>query len=437
MNNTEHIRSALEQDRITRLQLTVVLICFVMNMLDGMDVVVIAYAAPVLAENWSITPEKLGVIFGSGLVGMAAGSLLLAPLADRVGRRNIMMVSLIFMGVGTLLSGFAQSENQLIVLRFLCGLGIGAMLPTSSTMSAEYAPSRMQNILICLVLSGYPIGAMLTGVVSAWIIPEFGWRAIFIVSGMGTLLILPFVYALLPESLVFLVNCRPVGALAKVNRTLRRMGCPEIDELPSVPTRARAENTPVAELFAEGRKMKTIALWIAYFLSFASIYFLHSWIPRLATGAGYSIEFAIYAGTIFNLGATLGIVSFGYLSQLFNLERMIVLFLLASAGIMLTFGYVLDTWITLFLFALLGFFIQGGFSGFYIFCAQFYPTEIRNTGIGWAIGVGRSGAIIGPVIAGTLVGMGFGMAATVAFFSVPLVVAASVISLIKAEPGSS
>lgn len=425
------IRAMLEHGKITLLQVTVFVICVFMNMLDGMDVLVIAYAAPALAADWSTPPETLGTIFSAGLFGMAAGAAFLAPFADKIGRRNMIMICVIVMGTGIFLTANSQSEWQLIALRFFSGLGIGSMLATAATMGAEYAPDRNRNLIVSIILSGYPIGATLSGLAAASIIPEYGWRAMFIVAGSATLVTLPIVWFLLPESLDFLIKTRPRNALQRANGILKRMGHDAVSELPPAPEQIKPAS--VSELFKHGRKMPTIWLWTAFFMSFVTLYFLTSWIPKLASSTGISMKLAIYAGTVFNLGAFFGIVTQGYLSLKFGLRRIISFYLLGTAVLMCIFGYVSESWIILLLFGLIGWGVQGGFVGFYSVAARLYPTAVRNTGIGWGIGAGRIGAIVGPKIGGTLIGMGLTLTTNFLIFSVPILIAAVATRLIKSD----
>jgi len=425
------IRAMLEHGKITSLQVTVFVVCVFMNMLDGMDVLVIAYAAPALAADWSTPPEMLGTIFSAGLFGMAAGAAFLAPFADKIGRRKMILICVIVMGTGIFLTAYSQSELQLIALRFISGLGIGSMLATAATMGAEYAPDRNRNFIVSIILSGYPIGATLSGLVAASIIPEYGWRAMFLVAGSATLITLPIVFFLLPESLDFLIKTKPKGALEKANRILKRMGHEAVTELPPAPEEIKQAS--VKELFMHGRKLPTIWLWLAFFMSFVTLYFLTSWIPKLASSTGISMKLAIYAGTVFNLGAFFGIVSQGYLSLKFGLRRIISFYMVGTAVLMWVFGYVSESWIILMLFGLIGWGVQGGFVGLYSVAARIYPTEVRNTGIGWGIGAGRTGAIVGPKIGGTLIGMGLTLTTNFLIFSVPMIIAAIATRMIKSD----
>ena len=423
------IRELIDSRPMTGLQYTVIILCFLLNVVDGMDVLVISYAARALATEWAISPEALGVVFSAGLFGMTAGALFLAPIADYLGRRTLILFCLVVMSAGILLTAYAQNITQLTALRFATGLGIGAMLASAATMTAEYAPDRRKNFLVSAVLAGYPVGATLSGVVAASIIPEFGWRTMFTVAGLATALAFPLVYLFLPESLNFLVKVRPANALEKANRILRSMGCSELSELPIAV--AAAARSKVSSLFAAGKNAPTLWLWLAFFMSFATLYFLLSWIPLLAASTELSPRLAIYAGAVFNLGAIFGILLQGYSSQVLGLRRAIGVFLVGAAGLMAVFGLVSGSVAVLALFGLIGFAVQGGFTGLYSVAARLYPTEVRTTGVGWAIGAGRTGAIIGPVLGGIFIGLGLSMSANFMIFAVPLVVAAVATALIR------
>lgn len=415
------IGSIIDQGKITGLQISVFFICLLMNMLDGMDVMVIAYAAPSLSDAWSIAPGTLGTVFSAGLLGMTLGAMLLAPIADKIGRRRMILACVLAMGFGTLATAFTQTVAQLIALRILSGLGIGALLATAATMTAEYVPARYRNLIMSFVFAGYPLGAFLSGLVAASIIPTYGWTSIFVVAGFATLATFFLVWFILPESLEFLVKTRPPNGLKEINRILARMDQPVLETLPPAPTGEKIKRASVAALFAEERRSRTTWLWIAFFTAFSTLYFLATWIPKLASNTGLSLELAIYAGTVFNLGAFIGMISQGYFSHNFGLRKTICVFLIGTAVLMVLFGMWSKPVVILTMFGFIGFGLQGGFVGLYAVAARLYPTEIRNTGIGWGIGAGRLGAIIGPKVGGTLVGMGLTLTTNFMIFALPLV----------------
>ena len=364
------VKSVIDQSAMTSLQLIVVLICCVLNMVDGMDVMVIAYVAPSLSQEWAIGPEALGGVFSAGVFGMTLGAVVLAPRADAIGRRPTILLCIVIITAGILATALASSVTHLVVLRFLSGLGIGAMLATVATLVAEYSPDSKRNFLVGFALAGYPIGATLSGLIAAQVVPEYGWRAMFLVAGGISALTLPLVFWWLPESITFLVRRRPVNALHHVNRILHRM---RLHALASLPDDAQvASQAGVAALFAGERRRSTILLWLAFLMSFATLYFLISWIPKLASTTGLSVELAIYSGSVFNLGAAMGILTQGYLSLRFGLKRVIAGFLFATAALMGVFGYFHDAAWILLLFGLIGFGVQGGFTGVYC-CRETLP----------------------------------------------------------------
>ena len=427
----EDVRSLIDRSRISTLQMSVFGICFFIMALDGMDVLVVSYAAPSMVAEWAISPGTLGVVFSVGLLGMTAGAMFIAPYADRIGRRAIILLSFLFTGFGPLATAVVPSVEFLIVLRFITGLGIGAILASVATMTAEFAPDRQRNFILLSILAGYPIGAMIFGVVAAELIPVFGWRALFALAGIASLAAFPLVWMLLPESPTFLIRVRPAGALEKVNRIIERMGHARLNDLPPVPTEVVARS--VKGLFSAELSQATIFLWLAFFMNFATLYFLASWIPKLASSAGLALNLAIYAGAVFNLGAVFGITLSGYLSQKFGLRRTISSFLLLTALVMMLFGFAQGSATILPLFGLIGFLIQGGFVGLYAVAARLYPTEIRTTGVGWAIGAGRTGAIAGPFVGGLLIAYGLSIGANFRWFAGPLILAGIFTLLIKSH----
>ncbi len=429
--NAEDAGSLIDRSAISRMQMAVFGVCFLMNALDGMDVLVISYAAPVLADEWSIAPGALGAVFSAGLLGMTTGAMFIAPFADRIGRRAMIMFSVLLTGFGVLATSAAQSVESLMLLRFISGLGIGAMLASVATMAAEFAPDRQRNLSLGTVLSGYPVGATLFGVIAADVIPALGWQTVFVIAGITTLATFPLVWVLLPESLTFLIRVRPVDALEKVNRIIGRMGHAHLSELPPAPVEVASRS--VKSLFGAGLSRSTVFLWLAFFMNFAALYFLASWIPKLAVSTGLALNLAIYAGAVFNLGAVLGIALAGYLSQKLGLRRTISSFLFLTAVVMMLFGAVRGASTILPLFGLIGFLAQGGFVGLYAVAARLYPTEIRTTGVGWAIGAGRTGAIACPLVGGMLVGAGLSIGANFRWFAITLILASIFTLLIKSS----
>ena len=409
-------------ERMTPLHWGVIALCFALNMLDGMDVLVMSYAAPLVMAEWDVGAARFGAVFSAALVGMAIGAVALAPLADRYGRRRLVLLSTVVIGLGMIVTAQTDSLAALATWRFLTGLGVGSMLATLTAVAAEFSTPARRNLLVGLVLSGYPVGATLAGFVAAPWLESMGWRWLFQVAGAASLLFIPLVFALMPESRAFLLARQPRDALGRVNRIQRRLGLGELEALP--PPAVASEKSGPGRLFEGRQQHDTPWLWATFFLSFLALYFLLSWVPKLAVNAGLPLNQAVYAGALFNLGAFFGILILGHASNRFGLQRMIILFFALTVGGMLLFGGLnVSLPILLAEVFLLGFFMQGGFVGLYAAAAQIYPPEIRTTGVGWAIGAGRTGAIVGPWVGGHVIALGWSIGTTFAIFALPCLLA--------------
>ncbi|MFZ9660786.1 MAG: MFS transporter [Chitinophagaceae bacterium] len=413
-----HPKNEIDNSPMRLVQYVTIIVCFLMNILDGMDVIIISYTAPAIAKDWNISPANLGIVFSSGLVGMTVGAMFFAPYADNVGRKSLMLISAVIMSSCIYLTKFADNINVLMIFRFLSGIGLGAMLACTAALTAEYTPNKSKDFWVSIVIMGTPVGAVISGLASATVISMGGWQHAFEWAGMITFLAVPILYFFLSESFDFYLKAQPKNALQKANAILKKLHMPLMEILPQKSEEQHLEVSVKTLLGSEYRRA-TLQLWVSLFLAFSTLYFMINWIPKLAANAGVSIQSAIYAGTIFNLGAIIGIATQGYLSSRFGLKKTIGVILIFTSLIMLCFGFFMGSDIVLFIFFLLGFGIQGGFVGLYALAARMYPTRIRSTGVGWAIGSGRLGGIIGPIIGGLLVGMGLNMTQNFWVFAIP------------------
>ena len=386
--------------KLNRLQWSIIAVCFFCNMLDGMDVLIISFTAPVIATQWKISPEALGLVFSSGLIGMTLGAVALAPFADRYGRKLLMLLAALLMSGSIYLTSWATSLESLMVFRLLSGLGIGIMMATSAALTAEVVPSKTRGFWVSLIVAGYPVGAVLTGLISASFIGKYGWEQLYVLAGGVSLIALPVLYFFLKESAVF--------KEVKAEKFVSPSG-----------------------LFTSNYRYNTLKLWLALFLCFATLYYLISWIPKLASNAGLPLELAIYAGTVFNSGAVFGILVQGYLSTKFGLTKVVGNLLILSMLFLVGFGLFKGSAVLLVILFLLGFGVQGGFVGLYAIAASLYTTQIRTTGVGWSIGLGRIGGIIGPVVGGILVAAGFTMVEGFSSFALPIGLAGLLTRLIR------
>jgi benzoate transport len=420
-SSSKIISDVIDLGKISTLQILIITIALVLNMLDGFDVTSMSFTAHAIGEQLNLPADKLGIVFSAALAGMMAGAMFLAPYSDVIGRRKLVLLAITAIGSSMLLTVFATQLWQLVIIRTITGLGVGAMLASLAALCAEYTPIRYRSLSVVSITAGYPLGATLGGFIAAPLIPAYGWQSVYLLAGGATLLMLIPVFFLVPESLQFLFNKRPVGALERVNTTLARLGKDPLEALPVADVTSEASKANVFSLLTEDRRRLTLTLWTSFFFCFICLYFLMSWIPKLVINAGLPEAQGIYAAVAFNGGGVLGIVSLGWLSARIGLSTLIGSFLASSAACMVIFAMTSDSLPLLLSLLLIGFLLQGGFTGLYAVAAKVYPTEVRATGVGWAIGLGRFGAVVGPYVGGLLIVAGFSMESNFIIFAIPLI----------------
>ncbi len=423
MSVTERAPVIAEPGGWTGLSVLVVGLCFLINAVDGMNVLLVSYLAPMMAKDWGLSSTTLGAVFSAGLVGMAIGGLVLAPFGDRYGRRPLILGSLLLMSVGMVGSGFARSVAELLGARVIVGMGIGTALACMTALVAEFAPARRRNFAVGLLQGGYPIGATATGFVTAWAVGSHSWRSILLFSGFGSLAFFPLVFLLLPESISFLLHAQPKNALEKLNRIRRRLNTTALEALPKL-EQADERKGVLRTLLGERLRHDTLLLWCAIFFGFMVLYSIVSWIPKLAIDAGLNPRAGIYAGSVYNIGAFVGTVALARLAEVLGLKPLIGTFLLAAAVLLIVFGGVPMPVAGVLLTAFaIGVTLQGGFNGIYPLSACVYPVRVRSSGLGWAMGVGRAGAVIGPLLSGYILSLHVPLVVLFVVLAVPLVIA--------------
>jgi len=397
--------AVVNRARFGSLQFGVTALCFVIAMLDGFDTQSIAFVAPRIAEDWGLTPAAFGPIFSVGLVGLMLGAFLLSPAADRFGRKTIILISTVIFGVFALLTATADSMQALLIYRLLTGLGLGAAMPNIIALTSEYAPDRLRATLVTVMFCGFPLGSTVGGLISSWLIANWDWHAVFVLGGVLPLLLTPVLMALLPESVRFLVaRGAPERRIAPIVRRIDPDVSPQAfiqgmkDEQSSA-----AKGFSVFQLFREGRATVTALLWVAFFMNLLVMYFLVNWLPTLLKGAGLPLSLAILSTATLNLGGVIGAIVLGRLIDKLSPYLVLGAAYAASAAFIavIAFGGVNLT-VLLTGAALSGFGVVGAQIGCNALAASVYPTAIRATGVGWALGVGRIGAIVGPLVGGML-----------------------------------
>lgn len=408
-DRTGALRGLLAAAPMSRLQIIAVALSIALNALDGFDVLAATFAAPGISAEWRISPAALGVALSSGLAGMAAGSLLLAPAGDRVGRRPLILFCLLLMTGGMFLTATATGLTSLCLWRAVTGVGIGGMLAAINAVAAEFANEKRRDLSVALMTVGYPAGGLIGGFAVAGLVEDFGWRSIFLFGGVVTALFVPLIWLFLPESLEHLSRQRSARARATLDGLLRRMGHAALDAALVETPRQEAGKGGARELFGPVYRRMTILLILAYFLHISTFYFFSGWLPKLISDIGYSTPDAIRTSAIMSLGGVLGGALLGWMAPKLGLKRLVVAAMIGTSVTMAVFGNV-DGLATMQRVAFaVGLCVFGGIVGLYASLARAFPARMRVTGTGLAIGLGRGGAVIGPIVGGLLLQAGLRM----------------------------
>ena len=419
------VRARIDEGPVVPLMWLVVFLGFLLNLADGIDVVAMSVTAPSVAAAWGLERAALGPLFSAALFGMAIGAAGLAPLSDRLGRRLLLVAAMLLVGLSMLAVSWIEgmaSVTVFSILRFVSGLGIGVIFGSAPALASEFMPSRYRSLAVSLVVMGYPVGAVLAGPIANALIPDYGWTAVFTAGGVLTLCIAVVTWALLPESPEFLASRagnRPDREVV-VNSLLARL---DRDPVSAVETNiSRPIATPVAQILTAERRLRTLALWVIYFMGFLTMYFMLSWIPTLFVDSGYARAQGIEALTGFNLGAVPGILVLAFLTTRLSLVPLLSLFFVSASAVLAYVGLAepsgLDSLMVLMFVG--GVFLHGGFTCLYALATKTYPSDIRAAGVGWAAGLGRTGAIVSPLLAAMLISMGWGMYSLFLVFALPL-----------------
>jgi benzoate transport len=391
-------------ERMGAFQIAAVVICILLNAVDGFDVLSISFASPGIAADWGVDRAALGLVLSMELIGMAVGSVLIGGVADRIGRRPVIILCLLIMAAGMIAAAFAHDVVSLSAYRMLTGLGIGGMLASVNAMVAEYASDKHRHLCVTIMAAGFPIGAVAGGAVASQLLNQYSWHAVFLLGAGFTLVLLPIVLVMLPESISFLARARPKRALERINATLKRMGHETVASLPDL---AGAETKRRVGLFSKRWFGLILLLTVAYFAHIMAFYYILKWIPKIVVDMGYAPPLAGGVLVWANVGGAIGAIFLGLLSQRFNVKGLVIGALVLSIGMLVVFGRGYDTLLELSLVAAVtGFCTNAAVVGLYALMASYLPTELRAGGTGFVIGVGRGGAALGPIVAGIMFASG-------------------------------
>jgi benzoate transport len=426
-------RDTISRSSMTAMQMLVIGITIGLNALDGFDVLSISFASPGIDAEWGIDRGQLGLVLSLELIGMAVGSVLLGGVADRIGRRRTMLGCLVAMAIGMFMATTVRGIVDLSFWRVLTGLGIGGMLAAINAVAAEFSNAKRRHLSVSLMAIGYPIGAVAGGLVVAQLLQGNDWRVVFYFGAAVTTLFIPVVYFFVPESVHWLVQKQPSGALDNVNRSLRRLGYAAVSALPAVTAAQRTQS--IADIFGPALRTVTILVTAAYFFHILTFYFIVKWVPSLVVELGFDPSTAATVLVWVNVGGATGGALLGLLTQRFSVKALTIGAMLFATVMVAGFGRTGADFTQLSIICFLaGFGTNGAIVGLYAIFAHAFPTHVRAFGTGFAIGIGRGGAALGPIVGGFLFQAGYGREGVALLMAAGSLVAAVMILLLRLEP---
>ncbi|NUG52679.1 aromatic acid/H+ symport family MFS transporter, partial [Acinetobacter lactucae] len=390
----------IDKASFTSFHWKVLIWCLLIIIFDGYDLVIYGVALPLLMQQWSLTAVEAGLLASAALFGMMFGAMIFGTLSDKLGRKKTILICVTLFSGFTFLGAFAKGPTEFAILRFIAGLGIGGVMPNVVALMTEYAPKKIRSTLVAIMFSGYAIGGMTSALLGAWLVKDMGWQIMFLIAGIP-LLLLPLIWKFLPESLAFLVksnhNKQAKSIVSKIAPETQVNANTQL-----VLNESTTTDAPVRALFQQGRTFSTFMFWIAFFMCLLMVYALGSWLPKLMLQAGYSLGASMLFLFALNIGGMVGAIGGGALADRFHLKPVITIMFIVGSAALILLGINSPQFILYSLIAIAGAATIGSQILLYTFVAQFYPTALRSTGMGWASGIGRIGAIIGPVLTGAL-----------------------------------
>jgi AAHS family 4-hydroxybenzoate transporter-like MFS transporter len=398
------VNDLIDERPLSRFQLTTILLCGVVLLLDGFDTQAMGFLVPPISEELGIPLSAFGPVFSAGLFGLMIGAMASGPIADRWGRRWAIIVSSIAYGVFSHLTAVADTLTALVLLRFVTGLGLGGAMPNVVALASEYAPKRLQPTLVPVIFAGMGAGAVLASFVGGALIPIWGWRSVFVVGGVLPIVLALILIKTLPESLRFLAV---KGAARERIAAIVRRVAPDAADAPLAPPASDSRHgATITHLFTEGRAAGTLMLWIPFFMNLLILYFILSWLPSLLREAGMPVSAGIAAVAAFSFGGILGTLVQGPLMKVMGVFPAMVMEFIASLALIGVASVMFANFeLMMIVTFVLGITVQGAQGGLNVLAAMYYPTTVRSTGVGWALGIGRIGSIVGPLIGGAMLAM--------------------------------
>ncbi|RPE01327.1 MFS transporter [Candidatus Pantoea deserta] len=423
-NNLINVKAWIDARPVSSFQWRVLVLCLIIIMFDGYDAAVMGFIAPALIDHWGISRSAMGPILGAAMFGVALGALIAGPLSDRYGRKRVILLSVLIFSAFSLTCAWAGSPTQMALMRFIAGLGLGAVMPNCVTLLSEYMPERRKGVMITLMFSGFNIGSGLGGFIAAGLLSHYHWPAVLIFGGALPLLMLPLIGWLLPESALNLVVRK--APRAQIAALLNRMGGNFTSEHAFILNSPGVKRkSTIAELFRHGFARGTIILWLTYFMGLFVIYLLNGWLPTIMRSGGISLEQAAIIAGLFQLGGPVGGIIVGALMDKLRAKWVIGVVYFIGCACLVTQGLAGLSGVALgVIIFITGMCINGAQNGLQVYSPAYYPTEIRATGVSWMHGIGRTGAILSSSLGGVLMGAFPGQSAIFFVLALPALFAA-------------
>ncbi len=430
--NTEtiNINTVVDDAKFTPFHWSVLIWCLLIIIFDGYDLVIYGVALPLLMQEWGLSTVQAGLLASTALFGMMFGAMSFGTLSDKIGRKKTIMICVgIFSGF-TFLGAFATNPTEFGILRFLAGLGIGGVMPNVVALTTEYAPKRIRSTLVAVMFSGYAIGGMASALLGAFLVADYGWKIMFYIAGLP-FLTLPLIWKFLPESLMFMTK---KGETEKVRQVVQKIA-PEMNLASGTRFKldepVAGDEAPLKALFQHGRMFSTMMFWVAFFMCLLMVYALGSWLPKLMLQAGYSLGASMLFLFALNIGGMVGAIGGGALADKFHLKPVLTTMFAVGAIALILLGFNSPQAVLYGLIGIAGAATIGSQILLYTFVAQFYPAAVRSTGMGWASGIGRIGAIVGPVLTGALLTLQLPHQMNFLVIAIPGVIAAFAIFMVN------
>lgn len=430
-----NVNKVIDESKFNRYHLLILILCALAIIFDGYDLVVYGTVVPVLIKDWNISTVQAGALGSYALFGMMLGALFFGPLADKIGRKKVILICLALFGFFTMMVGFAQGPTQFGLYRFIAGLGLGGVMPNLISMITEYSPRAIRSTLVTIMFSGMQVGAMVAAGLGIVVIPHFGWRMMFWIGGFPLLLI-PLFLIFMPESMNVYVAKNQDERIQKWLKKLSPGYKPVEGEKYSVGA-AKAAGMPVVSLFKDDRARSTSMFWITMFMSLLMTYALQTWLPQLMQNAGYSMGSSLFFMVILNVGAIIGAVIGGLLSDRFNGRKVIIVFYIIAFISICLLSFKPSTFILSILVTIAGATTMGTQITANAYVSQYYPNNVRSTGIGWALGIGRLGGIVGPMMVGSLLAMNLTLQQNFIAVAIPGILAAFAMMVVQERYSSA